>query len=113
MLYADDLFSYLEKQALAAGSLHLLEGVNSDSGSLRRPAEAVLSGVRAETICTNKLFHCVSTARVTKSADEQTAMRYCAYVASNAHVAVMRRAAQCAFEYELEALFLYEIYRYR
>ena len=113
VLFADDLFPYLERLSLNGDRrcLHLLEGINSDSGTLRRPAAAVLSGVRAETVCTSKLFHCVSTARVTKSADEQTAMRYCAYVASNAHVEVMRKAAQCSFEFELEALFLYEIYR--
>lgn len=40
-------------------------------------------------------------------------MRYCAYVASNAHVELMRAASNniCNFEYEFEALFLYEIYR--
>ena len=38
-------------------------------------------------------------------------IRYCAYVASNAHVEVMRSAKQFDFEYELEAKFLFEIYR--
>jgi Xaa-Pro dipeptidase len=38
-------------------------------------------------------------------------MRYSAYVASNAHVEVMRTVSAGMFEYELEAKFLYEIYK--
>ena len=38
-------------------------------------------------------------------------MRYAAHVASNAHVAVMRSAAPGLMEFELEARFLYEIYK--
>ena len=57
------------------------------------------------------MFQCLSTARVTKSDNEIATMRYCALVASNAHVEVMRMAKEGMFEYELEAKFLYEIYR--
>ena len=60
---------------------------------------------------TDHLFHILSTARVTKSSEEVEVMRYAAYVASNAHVAVMRQAKDCEFEYELEAKFMYEIYK--
>lgn len=45
---------------------------------------------------TSTLYYAVSTARVTKSAEEIEAMRYSAYVASNAHVAVMRTTQQGA-----------------
>lgn len=38
-------------------------------------------------------------------------MKYCAYVASNAHVAVMRSTHAGMMEYELEARFLFEIYK--
>jgi Xaa-Pro dipeptidase len=82
---------------------------------------------------TSAIFHAVATARVTKSEEEIEAMRYSAYVASNAHVAVMRTTQQgnlpvdnttlslkCnmiyrvwigMMEYELEAKFMYEIYK--
>ena len=36
-------------------------------------------------------------------------MGYCAWVASNAHVEVMRQACPGMIEYELEAIFAYEI----
>ena len=48
---------------------------------------------------------------MTKSNYEIEVMRYCAYVASNAHVEVMRSAKAGMMEYELEARFLYEIYK--
>jgi Xaa-Pro dipeptidase len=38
-------------------------------------------------------------------------MWYCAYVASQAHVAVMRSTKVGQMEFELEATFLYEIYK--
>ena len=60
---------------------------------------------------TTHLFPVLSHCRVTKSAIEIEVMRYCAYVASNAHVEVMRTVSDCEFEYELEAKFIYEIYR--
>lgn len=57
------------------------------------------------------LFNVVSTARVTKSDSEIIAMWYSSYVASNAHVEVMRSVQPGMVEYELEARFLYEIYK--
>ena len=53
----------------------------------------------------------LSSARVTKSPEEIDVMWYCALVASNAHVQTMRGAKAGMMEYELEAMFLYEIYR--
>jgi len=95
--------------------LHLMEGINSDSGSRALPAsfdgdQSFISTGRVEY---GKLYGIISLCRVIKSTDEIEVMRYAAYVASNAHVQLMRAAAkkECSFEYELEALFLYEIYR--
>ena len=96
--------------------IHLMEGINSDSGSRALPAS--FDGDQSLFISTGrvdyaKLYNILSLCRVIKSTEEIEVMRYAAYVASNAHVQLMRAAAkkECSFEYELEALFMYEIYR--
>jgi Xaa-Pro dipeptidase len=67
-----------------------MEGINSDSGASCKPASFSGDNAFASRVDTSALFHAVSTARVTKSPAEIEAMRYSAYVASNAHVEVMR-----------------------
>jgi len=96
--------------------LYLLHGVNSDSGLSAKPA--TFEGLEENAYLSGKLdsdpanfFHALSTARVTKSEREIDVMRYCAWVASNAHVEVMRTTKADMLEYELEAKFLYEIYK--
>lgn len=114
--YVEDLASWLDS-ALKAESpnskLHMMKGVNSDSGLSAMPA--TFAGDKAfwdgGKVSTDRLHFLLSTCRVTKSPGELDVMRYCAWVASNAHVEVMRTLHECEFEYELEAKFLYEIYR--
>jgi Xaa-Pro aminopeptidase len=99
--------------------VHLLHGRNSDSGLYPKqvdffssPSQTVLPGLAPASLDTSAtLFHALSTARVVKSKAEIEVMRYCAWVASQAHVQVMRTAQAGMIEYELEATFLYEIYR--
>lgn len=67
-----------------------MEGKNSDSGLSATPARFKGDEEFQSRVDTSALYHAVSTARVTKSAHEIEAMRYSAYVASNAHVEVMR-----------------------
>ena len=115
VFYTDDLDTWLNATLEAEGEgakLHLMKGVNSDSGLSAAPAtfEGVLALREAGNVCEDVLFDVVSTARVTKLDSEIVAMWYSSLVASNAHVAVMRSAKAGMVEYELEARFLYEIY---
>lgn len=114
VVYTEDMKTWLEN-ALAEESakLHVMNGVNSDSGLKAKPArfEGDEDFWRAGKGEGSILHTLLSQARVTKSRDEVEVMRYVANVASNAHVEVMRTIKTAAFEYELEAKFLYEIYR--
>ena len=57
------------------------------------------------------LFPALTTARVTKSAYEQEVMWYASITSSNAHVEVMRSVIPNQMEYEMEATFLYHVYK--
>lgn len=98
--------------AHADAKLHLMKGVNSDSGLEAEPASFEGDSEFADKVDLTVMYNIVAHCRVTKSPQEVEVMRYCAWVASNAHVAVMRHSKECEFEYELEAKFLYEIYRH-
>ena len=113
VLYVENLGEWLEKELSVSttAKLHVMMGVNSDS--LKSPEPMKFNDIESfsakleSAVAYNIVAHC----RVTKSPQEQEVMEYCAWVASNAHVEVMRHAKHCEFEYELEAKFLYEIYR--
>ena len=116
VFYSDDLLTWLTATLEAEGvdaKVHLMSGVNSDSGLSAKPAkfEGVLTLRDAGKVCEESLHHIVSTARITKVDSEIVAMWYSSLVASNAHVEVMRSAKAGMVEYELEARFLYEIYK--
>ena len=125
VLYTDSLAEWLAAQLQAqpsSGKIYLLHGRNSDSGLYPKadflPA---IAGYETHLVdladspnrvdsSPSLFFHALSTARVTKSQREIEVMRYCAWVASQAHVQVMRTAKVGMIEYELEAKFMYEIY---
>jgi Xaa-Pro aminopeptidase len=91
--YVDTLGEFLKREFLSesdSAKLHLMSGKNSDSGLFCTPARFDGDEEFQSRVETGYLFHAVSTARVTKSVNEIEAMRYSAYVASNAHVEVMR-----------------------
>jgi Xaa-Pro dipeptidase len=116
VFYSDDLLTWLTATLEAEGAdakVHLMSGINSDSGLSAKPAkfEGVLTLRDAGKVCEESLHHIVSTARITKVDSEIVAMWYSSLVASNAHVEVMRSAKAGMVEYELEARFLYEIYK--
>eukprot|EP01040_Poterioochromonas_malhamensis_P010221 gene10220-11118_t len=114
--FVEDLVSWMKenyaRESAQGGKIHVIKGVNSDSGLEAKPArfsgdeEFWSSGSVDDAV----LYNLISQTRVHKSVEEIEMMRYSAYVASNAHVEVMRIAKHCKFEYELEAKFLYEIY---
>lgn len=106
--FADELSSWLTETLPSEGQIHLLKGLNTDSGTNLEPFNH--PALDSKLIETSYLFHALSTARVTKSAEEVEILRYSAMVSSNAHVAVQRFARAGMIEYELEAKFLYEIY---
>jgi Xaa-Pro dipeptidase len=108
VLYSDDLVDFLKLNASETAHIHVLQGTNSDSGLTVEPP--TFTGSEAFSMDTSVLFHTLATARVTKNSEELEAMRYAAYVASNAHVQVMRSTTVGMMEYELEARFRYEIY---
>ena len=116
VFYSDDLHTWITATLEAEGvdaKLHLMKGVNTDSGLSAQPAqfEGDNEFKTNDKVCYDCLFEVLSTARVTKSDSEIIAMWYSALVASNAHVEVMRSTKAGMVEYELEARFLYEIYK--
>lgn len=111
--YTDELAQWIKARMDAQKKLYILDGVNSDSGLNAKNASfpGISTYYDQGLVDKSLLHHALSTARVTKSTAEVEVMRYCAWVASNAHVEVMRQAAAGMIEYELEAIFAYEIYR--
>lgn len=107
-MYSDGLVDFLKQNTSDTAPIHVLQGPNSDSGLTVEPP--TFEGSTDFKMDTSLLFHTLSTARVTKNSEELEAMRYAAYVASNAHVQVMRSTTAGMMEYELEARFRYEIY---
>lgn len=115
VLYVEELSNWLESSLSADlnSKIYLMKGVNSDSGLEAKPASFTNDNVFITDGKVNYdvLYNILSLCRVTKSKEEVEVMRYCAFVASNAHVEVMRNVKISEFEYELEAKFLYEIYK--
>lgn len=114
VLFVEEIFSWLKNALESEGKgsyLHLLDGVNSDSDLNAKQTTFTNIEEFTDKICTKDLFNALSTSRVTKSNDELNLMKYCAFVASNAHVEVMRSTLAGMMEYELEATFLYQIYK--
>mmetsp|Transcript_114786 Transcript_114786/g.225206 ORF Transcript_114786/g.225206 Transcript_114786/m.225206 type:complete len:535 (-) Transcript_114786:203-1807(-) len=116
VLYVEDLPAWVSTTLSVEGAdamIHLMSGVNSDSGLEAKCAD--YNGLKAHRadgrVNTSILYNLLAHCRVIKSPAEQEVMRYVAMVASNAHVEMMRCASECTFEFDFEAKFLYEIYR--
>lgn len=94
------------------GKIHVMTGVNSDSGKSAEPAHFTGDDefYKSHKVETSILYNLLAQCRVHKSNEEIELMRYVALAGSNAHVEVMRIANKCSFEFELEAKFLFEIY---
>jgi Xaa-Pro dipeptidase len=118
--YVDDLKNWMHEHystSESGGKIHVMTGMNSDSGSMAKPARFAgdeefwpSSNSTENHIQSDILYNLVSQCRVLKNKEEISVMRYVAWVGSMAHVEVMRSAKKCSFEYEFEAKFLYEIY---
>jgi Xaa-Pro dipeptidase len=104
--YSDELPAWMA--ASAPEKLLLLEGKNSDSGSVT--AAARFDGIEKYPLDRELLHPELVECRVTKSADEIELIRWLNRVSAAAHVEVMRRVRPGMSEFQLESLFLHEIY---
>jgi Xaa-Pro dipeptidase len=104
--YADEVVAAL--QALRPEVLLLLQGRNTDSDLVARPAAFPgLEGFRTDlTTLHPHLVEC----RVHKSDDELGLLRYVNQVSSAAHAEVMRKIRAGMMEYQMEAHFLHDVY---
>jgi Xaa-Pro dipeptidase len=110
VLFVDEIEKWIQTQD-DFPTIYLLEGINSDSGFKCKPANLPNISSFKNNIDKTILHTALALCRVTKSTIELSLLQYCAYVASMAHVQVMRIARPGAIEYEFEALFQYEIYK--
>ncbi|KAJ1388680.1 aminopeptidase P, N-terminal domain-containing protein, partial [Ochromonadaceae sp. CCMP2298] len=86
--YLEDLPDWLHSVlggAGVGGRLHLMAGVNSDSGLSAQAASFEGDEAFHGVVDTSTLYDTLSLCRVTKSDEEVEVMRYAAYVASMAH----------------------------
>jgi Xaa-Pro dipeptidase len=95
-------------RALKPDVLLLLEGRNTDSGRMVRPAS--FPGIESFRTDVSILHPELVECRVIKSDDELALLAWVNGIASEAHVEVMRRCRPGVAEYQLEAVFLHEIY---
>jgi len=106
--YVDEIATVLE--AAKPDVLYLLQGLNTDSGIVHSPAQ--FSGRDRFRVDTERLHPELSECRVIKTPEEIDLLRYVNRVSSRAHVQVMRQCRPGLNEYDLEAIFLYEVYRH-
>lgn len=88
--------------------LHLLSGKNSDSGSLAKPAAC--DGLERFERDLARLYPAMVECRLIKSDEEIELLRYVNRVTCAAHEDVMRAIRPGMSEYQLEALFLHQVY---
>lgn len=105
-LFVDELRQWLKRRR--PGCVHILSGVNSDSGlSAWAPAPADLGDV---PVSKDRLYHALCECRVYKSAAEVDLMRYVNRISSEAHKRVMCAVRPGMMEYELSSMFMHEVY---
>jgi len=94
----------------AASKVYLLQGVNSDSRRMAKPAKVegvVMEGERFDLV---KLHKEMSELRTIKTPQEIQVLKYAARVSSEAHVECMRKIKAGLREYQMEATFLHYAY---
>ncbi|KAK9917777.1 hypothetical protein WJX75_008067 [Coccomyxa subellipsoidea] len=106
VFYTDEMKDRLA--ALKAPQIHLLSGINSDSG--RNTEEASFDGSDAFKLERAVLFNILADCRATKTKEELEVMQFANDVASAAHVEVMRQCKPGMMEYQLESTFLNHCY---
>eukprot|EP00055_Hartaetosiga_balthica_P002604 m.4569 g.4569 ORF g.4569 m.4569 type:complete len:508 (+) comp2255_c0_seq1:122-1645(+) len=89
-------------------TIHVLHGLNSDSGNYAEPAS--FEGMDAFSVDKETLFPIIADLRVFKTEEELQVLRYVAQISSEAHVQVMKEVRPNMSEFQLEAIFLHYIY---
>jgi len=105
--YVDKMVDVLSNE-LKCQTLHILSGENSDSG--RKHVELTFEGIDKFHVNKQKLTPILAECRVHKSPLELDVLRYVNKVSSDAHRKVMRSVRPGMAEYEMESLFLHEVY---
>jgi len=109
--YVDELADHLRSVAGATvPTLLLLEGPNTDSGKMTRPA--AFDGMSEFSVDRKILHHQMAECRVTKTPMELDVLRYASRISSLAHMHVMRTIKPGMKEYQAEATFLHHVYFY-
>ncbi|KAA8493202.1 Xaa-Pro dipeptidase [Porphyridium purpureum] len=99
-------------------TLHVMHGVNSDSGNTHAPPSVVSDWITqpdksfspVTVDASSLLFEEMSACRSIKTEAELRVMRYASLVSSRAHVKCMQLVKPGMCEYELEAAFLHSAY---
>lgn len=89
-------------------TVHVLNGVNSDSGL--NVLEASFEGRDKFTVAKDFLFTTLTTQRVFKTKHEAQLLQYINGISSAAHVAVMQHCKVGMSQHQLESLFLHNVY---
>jgi len=108
--YTDELQTHLRTLSSTNPTLLLLEGPNTDSGKLARPAafDGMSQFKTDKTILHPQAAEC----RVIKNSMELDCMRYASKISSLAHMHVMRTMKPGMKEYQAESTFLHHVYFY-
>ena len=106
--FVDDLAPWLDAELEGGETLHVLHGLNSDSGNYAKPAS--FAGDDRFRKDRDALFPVIADLRTIKTPAEIEVLRYVNYVSSMAHSEVMRAAEAGMMEYQLESLFQHHTY---
>ena len=110
VMYVDEMPTRLRGSSPSAPTLLLLEGPNTDSGKMTRPA--AFDGMAQFPTNRTLLHHHMAECRVTKTEKELEVLRYASKISSLAHMHVMRTVKPGMKEYQAEATFLHHVYFY-
>lgn len=113
VLPIDNMAEFISSELTAGGDdarLHLLRGLNTDSGNMAIPASFDGISDHSSRRSFDTLFPCIVDCRVYKTLAEVELMKYTHWVSSMAHVEVMRNARPGMMEYQLESLFQHHTY---
>ena len=106
--YVDEMPAHLRTMTSATPTLLLLEGPNTDSGKIARPA--AFDGISEFRTDKTILHHQIAECRVIKTPLEQEVLRYASKISSLAHMHVMRTMKAGMKEYQAESTFLHHVY---
>ncbi|KAH9623952.1 hypothetical protein KSS87_012296 [Heliosperma pusillum] len=110
--YVDEMVEVLQNlcNKQRKSPLFLLQGINTDSGNLSKPA--AFEGMENFEIDLSILHPILTECRVLKSKMELAVIQYANDISSEAHVEVMRNTKVGMKEYQLESMFLHHTYMY-